>query len=108
MGEYVKLLHIFVTGPILVYISMTDRREWKYLLLMFLGLMLAGYLGWRLYKNPRWNYWYIVHIALFATLFTYMGIAKEKAPQTFYSFLLAIGIAAIGYHIVRFIQSLQK
>lgn len=108
MGEFVKLLHIFFTGPLLIYLSLTDRNQWKYLLLLGLALMLVGYLGWKLYKKPRWNLWYIVHLALFATLFGYMGIAKENAPQTCYSFLLAIGIAAIGYHVVRFIQSLQK
>jgi len=48
--------------------------------------------------------WLYVHLVLFVPLFIYIAyhrIINQKIPNYTYSFLLAIGIAAFGYHLVR-------
>jgi hypothetical protein len=46
---------------------------------------------------------------MFASLLMYVGIwriMKKDVPHVAYSLLLAVGIAALGYHLIRWLGSL--
>jgi len=45
-----------------------------------------------------------MHILLVVPLLLYVGWMKKETPSTIFSLLLALGIAAFGYHLVRLIE----
>jgi hypothetical protein len=51
--------------------------------------------------------WLFVHLFLFAALLLSVSVLKvmgKKVPPYLYSFLVAVGIAAVGYHIYKVVK----
>ena len=102
----ISLIHIFINGPLMIYIGYFKPKNiifYWILLLIGIGLILDI-----LYKYVKNNIhaWLVIHLILFAPLFAYtgyLGINKEKIPYYLHSFILAIGIAALGYHILKLV-----
>lgn len=103
----VNLLHIFVTGPLLMYVGLIKPAyDWIYWLLLLVGFYILVSFAWRAFRTP-WSdrhVWFAVHGLLFASLLLYVGWKGQETPNTFFSLLLAVGIAAFGYHLVRLLQ----
>jgi hypothetical protein len=100
----ISLVHVFFTGPLLIYIGLTKPINiiYYYILLLLAVIITIAFIYRYLYKQLY--AWLYVHLLLFATLLYsifYLKITNNKIPYYLYSFLLAIGIAAIGYHLIR-------
>ena len=50
---------------------------------------------------------YIVHLAVIAPLFLYVGFAREDVPDTVFNALGVLGLVIIGYHVYRAYQNLK-
>ena len=100
----IHLFHIIILGPLLIYIGYSKPDQlYFYYILGLLGIFLFFDILYRLITNKMYA-WLYVHLILFVPLFIYIAyhrIINQKIPSYTYSFLLAIGIAASGYHIVR-------
>lgn len=57
--------------------------------------------------SPR-KWWLVIHLAVFFPLLIWIGWKGRDAPKIVFSVLLAIGFAAIGYHLARLLQRDQK
>lgn len=102
--KIISLVHVILNGPLMIYIGyFKPKNIIYYWLLLIIGLSLMVDILYRYYKNNI-HAWLLVHLILFSPLFIYtgyLGIKKEKIPYYLYSFILAIGIAALGYHIIK-------
>lgn len=111
MGLPENLAHVFVTGPFLVYVGLAKERPiWVYHVLLLLGIALALFFPFVIFtkKISQYHVWLFVHLLLFVPLLLISGYMKDKTPQIVFSLLLAIGIAAIGYHTIRAYQVIYK
>lgn len=105
----VNLIHLFFSGPLLIYIGLAKPQyDWIYWLLFLAGVyvvahFLIGLVNARKELSSR-HAWYFVHILVFVPLLLYVGWKKAETPPTVYSLLLAVGIAAFGYHLLRLVQ----
>lgn len=109
----VRLFHIFITGPLLIWIGLTEpQSNWVYRLLFALGLLMIIAFGVKLIIAKTLNVWYVIHALLFSSLLIYAGYTGlhggDAVPHVTFGLLLAVGIAASGYHSVRLIQSIKK
>ena len=100
----IHLFHIIIFGPLLIYIGYSKPDQlYFYYILGILGILLLIDILYRIITNQMYA-WLYVHLFLFVPLFIYIAyhkILNQKIPNYTYSFLLAIGIAAFGYHLVR-------
>ena len=103
----ISLFHLFVNGPYMIYIGlMKPKSNIFYIILFLVGLLVLIDIIYKLIKR-NFSAWYFVHLFLFAPLFLYggyLGIKEEKIPQYVYSFLLAIGLAAFFYHLIKLVE----
>lgn len=106
----VNWVHVLFTGPLLVYIGyMRPRSAWIYYFLGALGLFAAAVMSYKLMSGPWRDHkiWYVAHLLVFLPLVLYVSMFREKMNPTFFSFLLAAGMGAMGYHGVRLITKTQ-
>ena len=107
-----NLIHILFSGPLLMYVGhQKPQSVWVYRFLLFLGIFLVLFFAWHVYKHlplSQKHVWLILHAVVFGVLLIYVGIKGTKAPRVVFSLLLAIGIAAFGYHLVRLIDAQFK
>lgn len=103
----ISLIHIFITGPLFIYIGLTKSYNIIFSIILFiLAVIIVSAFIYR-YFNKQLYAWLYVHLLLFATLLfyiSYLRFTQQKIPDYLYSFLIAIGIAAIGYHIIKLIK----
>jgi TctA family transporter len=101
---YVSFIHILFTGPFLAYVGLTKpKSDWIYYLMAAIAVFAAIYLLYKLFGSP-WQpdkIWYIAHLLLFIPLLLYISIYRSNMNPTFFSFLTAVGIGALGYHMVK-------
>ena len=74
-------------------------------ILLIIGILLILDILYRYLKN-KMHAWLYVHLFLFAPLFIYtgyLGVNKIKIPYYLHSYILAIGLAALGYHVLKFV-----
>jgi hypothetical protein len=76
-----------------------------YFILLVLGLGVFINFGLKVISNPwtQRTVWYAIHMLLFAILLLYVGWFGVNASDVSYSLLLAVGIAALGYHFIRLV-----
>ena len=102
----ISLIHVFINGPLMIYIGYFKPKNIIFYWILFLiGIGLILDILYRYVKNNI-HAWLVIHLILFAPLFAYtgyLGINKEKIPYYLHSFILAIGIAALGYHILKLV-----
>ena len=104
----INYVHTFFTGPLLIYIGYTKTKcKLMHNLLIILGvaIILAFLNRW---YNKELYAWLFVHLLLFASLLIYVGYKQGEAPKYLYSFLLAIGIAATGFHGIKVVEEYVK
>jgi hypothetical protein len=100
----VNVLHVFLIGPLLIYIGLVKPQNYFfYYVLYCLGL----YVFYKFFvillheEVSQRSAWYVLHLALFSMIAMYVGIKGKHTLQIGYSLLLATGISAFGYHLIR-------
>jgi len=105
IDKIISLIHIFITGPYLIYIGLVNPNNILFYILLFLLPIIIIISFIYRYINKELYAWLYVHLLLFATLLfyiCYLRFTHQKIAKYLYSFLIAIGIASIGYHIIKF------
>lgn len=106
-----NLIHILFSGPLLMYVGhQKPEQQWIYTLLLVIGIFLVVFFAWHIFEHlpvSQRHIWLILHAVVFSGLLIYVGFKGPKASQVAFSLLLAIGIAAFGYHLVRLIDRLH-
>lgn len=100
-------LHVFIIAPLLIYIGLIrPKYDWLYYILFALGLGVIVNFGLKVIGQPwtQRTVWYAIHIMLFAILLLYVGWFGVGASDVSFSLLLTVGVAALGYHTIRYIQ----
>lgn len=107
----ISLVHIFANGPYLIYLGLYQPENvYYYIGLFILALAIMGVFIYKFLTNKLYA-WLLVHLFLFVSLFLTICILKfmdKKIPQYLFSFILAIGIAAVGYHIIKIYKSFSQ
>lgn len=102
---YVQLAHIFFSGPLLLYLGLKSEKPIiVYHIVLALGLLLSIYFLYEiLMEHPR--PWLLIHLFIFFPLLIWCGIKKDKTPPIILSIFIALGCAAIGYHLIKLFRS---
>jgi hypothetical protein len=107
----VQLLHIFIFGPFLIYVGITQpSQDFIYYILLALGIAVIVVFIVNMIRERTKNVlgWLLWHIIIISGILLWCGIQKTKSPHIIFALLIALGFAAIGYHATRFIQSVSK
>jgi hypothetical protein len=103
----ISLIHIFITGPLFIYIGIKKPTNILfYLLLFFLAIIIVISFIYR-YIYKQLYAWLYIHLLLFSSLLfyiSYLKFTKKNIPNFLFSFLIAIGFGAIGYHLTKIIR----
>ena len=57
--------------------------------------------------NNKGYKWLYIHLLIFVPVIlivSYLGIKEEKIPYYLFSFLQAIGVGAVGHHLINLIK----
>ena len=107
----IMISHIIINGPLMIYIGYTKASNiYVYYLLLILGLFMLGYLLFKWSKDEM-SAWLYIHLFVYVPLFMYtgyLGVNNKEIPWYNYEFILAIGIAATGYHLIKLKNYLDK
>jgi hypothetical protein len=104
INKIISLIHIFIIGPLLIYIGLVRPNNILFYMLLFLLAIIIIISFIYRYLNKQLYAWLYVHLLLFATLLLYicyLRFTDQKIVKYLYSFLIAIGVASIGYHIIK-------
>jgi hypothetical protein len=103
----ISLIHIFFTGPLLIYIGIVKPQNIIfYWILFLLAIIIIIAFIYRFLQKQLYA-WLYIHLLLFTLLLfsiSYLRFKEQKIPYYLYSFLVAIGIAAIGYHLLKILK----
>jgi len=101
----VRLIHIFLFAPFLLYMGLSvPTMHWCYLVSLLLGILV---IVWWFVLWLRSDYtmgWLAWHVLMIGGLLIACGIGGQRSPQIVFSLLLALGFATLGYHATRWIQ----
>ena len=102
-----SLSHIMFNGPLMIYIGVTHPKNIIfYWLLLIIGIIIIALFCYKALTNQLYAF-LIVHLVLFSALFlsiAYLRFTNQTIPYYLYNFLIAIGIAAIGYHTMKLLN----
>lgn len=108
--KLVNIAHVLVTGPFFIYIGLAQPSHvgW-YRVCLGLGAVLALLFAWKLWSTAwsQYHIWLLIHLLLFAGLLVAVGVQKKQTPQILFSIMIAVGCAAIGYHLIRLVQHMR-
>ena len=107
----ISLIHVLLSGPLFIYIGIVKPEDILYyiVLLLFAIIIVISFI-YKYIINQLYE-WLYVHLLLFASLLLYicyLRFTKQIIPHFLYSFLIAIGFGAVGYHIVKIINKYTK
>jgi hypothetical protein len=110
---FIALVHIVFIVPLFMFVgAMRDKSPTVlYKALLVMGATVLGYHLWRLsvkYRSNVSGQWInLIHVALVAPLLIYIGINEKDTPRYAYEVLLMTGFAALGYHMITLIKSIN-
>jgi hypothetical protein len=101
--KIVQLFHIFLVGPLFLYVGIkaTNIPKWMFPVLLGLGAFIIVYHSYLAYKKimggkSAWvNY---IHVLIVGPLLVYIGYKGLDTSRKFFEILMMLGMAAIGYH----------
>lgn len=97
----VSLAHIFGSGPLLLYLGLMKHKPViVYHVLLALGIILALFFVYEV-LHEKHRVWLLIHLIIFCPLLIWCGIRKDETPPIILSIFIALGCAAIGYHIIK-------
>jgi Na+-transporting methylmalonyl-CoA/oxaloacetate decarboxylase beta subunit len=107
----VHLFHIFLVGPLFLYVGIetTTIPKIMFPILLGLGAFLIAYHAYLAYKKTMdgksaWvNY---IHALIIGPLLVYIGYTGKDTSRKFFEILLMLGMAAIGYHGFYLVKSM--
>ena len=107
----VHLFHIFLVGPLFLYVGIeaTTIPKIMFPILLGLGAFLIAYHAYLAYKKTMegksaWvNYF---HALIVGPLLVYIGYTGKETSRKFFEILLMLGMAAIGYHGFYLVKSM--
>jgi hypothetical protein len=99
----VYLFHLFIVGPLFLYVGIYRDHIPKimYSILLYLGIFIIFLHIFKVYNYIKLGkgYWVnLIHIFMVGPILIYIGYNREKTSRLFYELLLMLGFAAIGYH----------
>jgi len=100
----VNLLHVLFIGPLLIYIGIFKPQNGIfYNILLGLGILVLFKFTYLTLtqKLTQKSVWYILHVILFSMIAIYVGVNKQQTIKIGYSLLLATGLSAFWYHLIR-------
>ena len=105
--KLINYVHILFIGPFLIYIGLKKPSNNNfYMILLLLALIIITSFYDR-HKNNRLNAWLYIHLLLFVLLLSsicYLKFYNKDIPYYLYSFLVAVGCGAFGYHLIKLIK----
>lgn len=105
MINIVSILHILVSGPILLYLGLKQQKPiYVYYILLGLGIILGVFFLVE-FLSKRNRLWLLIHLVVFVPLLICCGFMKDKTPPIILSIFIALGCAAIGYHIIKLLRN---
>jgi hypothetical protein len=100
-----NLLHILITGPLFVYIGFVQpTHKWIYNFILISAILLAIWFIYHIIKYKLTRIWWIIHLLLIVPLLLYVGYMGPKTHPQVFQLILATGVLAIVYHIIRLIK----
>ena len=106
------LQHLLINGPLMIYIGyIKPKHIFYYYLLFIIGLVFAIHLLFKYLGEQKLSAWLYVHLLIHIPLFMYvgyLGINNMKIAWYYYEFILALGIAAMGYFSVKLYKYYNK
>jgi hypothetical protein len=109
----VAIFHLIVIAPLFLFVGMRRASvpEEVYQGLLVIGAFVLGYHLWRLsvkFRSQVSGQWVnLIHAVLIAPLLIYIGANKKETPRYAYELLTMTGFAALGYHLITLVQSLN-
>ena len=108
-----SLGHLLILAPALLYVAFSRAATpgWAYSTLLFVGLFMLAYHGYRAFvrivKKSSYAWVNLIHVMVVAPLMIYIGYNRQDTPRAAYEMLAMLGFAAVGYHIYSLIKELQ-
>jgi hypothetical protein len=103
----INTVHVLFTGPFLIYVGLYQPQSIYFYVVLF-TLAIAIVLAFiNRYMNKELYAWIFIHLFLFVTLLASTSILRfmdKPIPSYMFSFLLAVGIAAVGYHSIKIVK----
>ena len=105
--------HVFLVFPFLLYVGLqkNKNKEFIYNILIFIGIVLFIYHGYRAYINYKiFNkinslvVINILHILFFGTFFIYIGSKKNNSMFVCYDILIMLAFAALGPNLIKLVK----
>ena len=98
-----QLFHIFLIGPLLLYIGIIRDKIPNYLftILFYLSIFILLFHLYKIYKNlsigklPWINY---MHVFVIFPLLFYIGYNKTNTPRFIFEYIFMLAFAVIGYN----------
>jgi len=103
----INWFHVLFNGPLLIYVSLNKPENIKFYYLLFMMGLVILYVGMNKIMKKRGYRWLYAHMLLFSPLLLrmgYLGINGKDIPNYMYSFLRAVGVGAIGHHMITIIK----
>ena len=102
--DIINFIHLLFTGPFLIYIGlMKPSNKIYYIILSLLSLIFIAIFLYKAITNELYT-WMYVHFFLFVPLLLYISYTQLRninIEGDYFSILLAVGIAAVGYFIIK-------
>ena len=97
----VNLLHIFVIGPLLIYIGSNENKTnvLAYTILGVLALMIPFMVDFPSFNLQSYNLILLIHWLVFDIFFLYIAISQNNTPNFLYQFILILGLCVITIHL---------
>lgn len=108
-----SLGHLLVLAPALLYVAFSRAATpgWAYSTMLFVGLFMIVYHGYRAFirivKKSSYAWVNLIHVIIIAPLIIYIGYNRQDTPRAAYEMLAMVGFAAVGYHLYSLIKLLQ-
>jgi hypothetical protein len=108
-----SLFHIFLVAPLFLTVGFlrVNTPDWLYWTILILGLLIGVYHLYKLfirYVNKTGGQWInLIHILFVTPLLVYIGYNKKETLRAAYELLLLGGFAALGYHVLSIVRSLE-
>ena len=106
----ISLFHVFLVGPLFLYVGIkaANNPKWMFPILLGLGAFIIvyhTYLGYKKVMGGKSAWVNYIHVLLVGPLLVYIGYNGLETSRKFFEMLMMLGMAAIGYHGYYLVQA---
>ena len=107
--KIINLIHVFITGIVLVYIGYKKQNtpKWAYNLLYVLSALIILLVSIPSISLNYWSMVKIIHYLIILPLFVYVAYYKNLSNEG-YNGLMGLGLVVIFYHAYKFLIRLNN